>query len=414
MKKLSYLIFCIFVLSCTKEVDVKQGNSQDITDYKLETKAVSDTLDVAYGTFMDSFPDSTKQLVTLSNGLVVEKVGDIYVFEGDMLFSDSTLCILEGFSVNGSRSAVTVMNYYWPYRKVPYEFDSSFSSDYRNTALEAMNTISNATGVRFIPAGSGHNNRIKFCLSNRNSSQVGMQGGTQIIHIYNNHKGVMMHEILHSLVFFHEHTRQDRDSYVIINTDNIKPEKRGNFYKYSSGFDIGEFDFDSIMLYGSLTMDTNFVYDTSVPMMTKLDGSLIYENRSYLSDGDLVGVRNIYGPPYHKFVIQQEVLEDYNDMETEIYDVDKTFMLKFYSDEACTQLSPLPYPRNIYLTRYETYCDANHQVHEGYRNMVITVPSGVTEYEIETYNHYERYIQSIPYDVNTVRYVLHNHHIGSN
>ena len=45
-----------------------------------------------------------------------------------------------------------------------------------------------------------------------------------------------VHEILHSLGFVHEHTRPDRDSFVDVNTDNIKPGSEGNFEKRTQGY----------------------------------------------------------------------------------------------------------------------------------------------------------------------------------
>ena len=40
-------------------------------------------------------------------------------------------------------------------------------------------------------------------------------------------KGTILHEVMHSLGFTHEHQRSDRDDYVYIHWDNIKEGGRG-------------------------------------------------------------------------------------------------------------------------------------------------------------------------------------------
>ena len=40
--------------------------------------------------------------------------------------------------------------------------------------------------------------------------------------------GIIMHELLHTLGFFHEQSRSDRDSYIVVNTNNIQTGKMEN------------------------------------------------------------------------------------------------------------------------------------------------------------------------------------------
>lgn len=171
---------------------------------------------------------------------------------------------------------------------------------YRSTAAQAMSTISAHSGVTFVNAWnySDYDDYIAFQYSSSgNNSYVGRQGGGQPINIHNNHKGIIIHEIMHALGFFHEHSRANRDSYISINWSNIRPENEYSFYQYTSGVDLGGFDFESIMLYSSYIYDPTFVYDTSIPVMRKLDNTTFTGQRDSLSTGDINGLVSIYGMP---------------------------------------------------------------------------------------------------------------------
>ena len=66
------------------------------------------------------------------------------------------------------------------------------------------------------------------------------------------------HEVLHALGLFHEHTRQDRDSYIKINWDNVREGAEQNFEKDKNGDTLGtEYDIDSVMHYGKDTFAKN-------------------------------------------------------------------------------------------------------------------------------------------------------------
>ncbi|KAK3734268.1 hypothetical protein QZH41_008855, partial [Actinostola sp. cb2023] len=62
-------------------------------------------------------------------------------------------------------------------------------------------------------------------------------------------KGKVLHEMMHILDFLHEQCRSDRDNYITIHKDNIKPGTEDNF-KIFPGKDLGiPYDCDSILHY---------------------------------------------------------------------------------------------------------------------------------------------------------------------
>lgn len=56
------------------------------------------------------------------------------------------------------------------------------------------------------------------------ASLVGRTGGKQLVSMQRSgclQNGIIQHELLHALGFYHEHTRSDRDQHVTINWQNI-------------------------------------------------------------------------------------------------------------------------------------------------------------------------------------------------
>ena len=62
-----------------------------------------------------------------------------------------------------------------------------------------------------------------------------------------------MHELLHSVGFFHHHMRPDRDRYLTIHYENIRNEYKSQFNKLTKAQDklLTPFDYQSIMIYGN-------------------------------------------------------------------------------------------------------------------------------------------------------------------
>ena len=61
---------------------------------------------------------------------------------------------------------------------------------------------------------------------------------------------------MHTIGFWHEHSRPDRDDYVKINIDNVKDHRRNNFKKLNmeQANLIGEYDLCSILHYKRTSM----------------------------------------------------------------------------------------------------------------------------------------------------------------
>lgn len=121
-----------------------------------------------------------------------------------------------------------------------------------------------------------------------------MIGGRQTIMLASGcSTGNTIHEIGHALGLLHEQQRADRANWVKINYSNIQAGKESNFNTYIqsgiAGFEIGQFDFGSIMLYSSYSFSSN-----GLPTITKLDGSTFSGQRTALSAGDLEIIGQMY------------------------------------------------------------------------------------------------------------------------
>lgn len=276
---------------------------------------------------------ANKELITLKSGAVVEKIGNDYVYSGDILLSEKQLRLLDEtgsmfpeLPVEGLKEIKDVgipvdpmtgmtayadpvttraagrhpyQNMFWSMLR--FTLPNTLSPSQKSTILSAMATIERETNVRFYNA-TGQPTRdpqygfdypyVEFQSSlTVNNSNVGRIGGKQIINIMDWSQDVIIHEICHALGMFHEQCRADRDNYINVNLNNVDSQKRHNFNKETQNYYmIGSFDFNSIMLYGSYAGSNN-----GKAVMTKKDGST-WSAGYYLSELDKSFLNYFYIP----------------------------------------------------------------------------------------------------------------------
>ncbi|WP_404409104.1 M12 family metallopeptidase [Pseudidiomarina marina] len=268
------------------------------------------TANVSFKT-LQGIQEKEVSLTVVENSAYFE--GDIfvgYIDENNELIQPQALNSgLEGASFEPQSVVISSDSFRWPNGVVPYTVSSYFTntSQVQSAVQLAINQIEADSGVKFVQR-NGHANYIEFVPSTNNlcSSQVGMIGGRQTISLASycqttaeSHVGVIVHEILHALGFYHMHTRADRDSYITVNYSNIRPEHHHNFDKYSFSdpavTHIGSYDLKSIMHYGRFTSNSSFVYDTSEPMLTVNSNPAASTGSNKLSSVDKASLHEMYG-----------------------------------------------------------------------------------------------------------------------
>ncbi|XP_077998339.1 uncharacterized protein LOC144451387 isoform X2 [Glandiceps talaboti] len=204
----------------------------------------------------------------------------------------------------GSRRRRNALNYvdsFWPDAVVPYEFDPSAQLSYedKQVVFAAMNIIESRTCVQWVQR-TDQQDFITIFPGYGCWSYLGRIGYQQYISFGEGclqNVGTAIHEMLHALGFFHEHSRCDRDDYIDINYDNVQAGMEYNFLKYTaSDMDIQNigYDYSSILHYHQYA----FAVDKNIPTVVPSKPSSSYiGQRNSLSEIDVKEVNKIYNCP---------------------------------------------------------------------------------------------------------------------
>ncbi|RVE41921.1 hypothetical protein evm_013435 [Chilo suppressalis] len=284
------IVFVSYVVQCAA---MSISELEDFANFLKKTSKLDETL--KKGTDSDEHDEDE----TVSD----HAWEDSGKFEGDLILNDRQRRMIveeiaEGLSRNGLRDSTKK----WPDNEVIYYIQKEhFNEDQVNAIRSGIEDLAQASCISFRPYQKGDKNAVVIQGSRRGCfSQVGYQGGYQVLNLSGRHPvgrgcfrhGTVVHELLHTLGFYHMQSSPDRDDYVNVVWENIVQPARHNFRKYNafavSDFGVG-YDYDSVLHYSRRAFSSNG-QDTIVP---KQSGAQIGQ-RAGLSDKDAQKLNKMY------------------------------------------------------------------------------------------------------------------------
>ena len=257
--------------------------------------------------------NSNKAILLLPNyeepmEVTYEVIGDQAIFEGDIIIGsvdadgklvDSPYMIAES-EIETEGMGHKVKKLRWPKGIVPFKIHKNVSKKLKKRVVDAITHWEAKTPIDFVKR-TGQANFVLFKVHKEQrfvcSSYVGMRGGEQEILLHPECPyGTILHEIGHAVGLLHEHNRIDRNNHVKIIWDNIIEIRKSAYAKHVNvGFDIGDYDYDSIMHYGKFfnCKKDNNGKCVGPTIKTKPPGTPIGQ-RKRLSSGDRAAVKVLY------------------------------------------------------------------------------------------------------------------------
>ncbi|XP_070621257.1 astacin-like metalloendopeptidase [Erythrolamprus reginae] len=185
----------------------------------------------------------------------------------------------------------------WPKRKgivqIPYIVSYKYDRQSVQIIKQAFEDFAKFTCIHFVPY-SYQRDFVSIVPLSGCFSSAGRIGGIQVLSLapdcLKKGKGVVLHELMHVLGFWHEHSRADRDKYISISWNEILTGFEINFIKNWNTNMLDDYDYSSIMHYSR-----NAFSMTGLPTIVPLSSpSAFLGQRLNLSVSDIAKINKLY------------------------------------------------------------------------------------------------------------------------
>jgi hypothetical protein len=192
----------------------------------------------------------------------------------------------------------------WEFGVIPVVFDDDVTETQRSMFFTAC-AFWDSAGVLCIPRTDQPvwvrvRKLVDGCYA-----RVGMGvSGPQIINLEDPgcwRTGTIAHEVGHAFGLIHEHQRADRDTYVIVNFDNVEPGTEDNFDRIVTGRLWTPYDFGSLMHYSRSAFARTAGLETITVRPEYAAAATNMGQRFAPSDGDKLTMGAVYNLPPRAF-----------------------------------------------------------------------------------------------------------------
>ncbi|XP_066276698.1 astacin-like isoform X1 [Branchiostoma lanceolatum] len=163
--------------------------------------------------------------------------------------------------------------------------------------MDGIKEFNTRTCVHFVPRTSNDQDYVLIRKLDGCHSQVGRMGGLQDLSLRTDclRSGTIVHELMHAVGFWHEHSRPDRDQWVTIHLHNAQQDQWHAFDKHSESRTLGlPYDYSSVMHYDSHAFSMNG--RETITAKRALNGAVLgWWTDAGLNDLDVEKVNTLYG-----------------------------------------------------------------------------------------------------------------------